>query len=274
MSNNDPIKIDEPLAKYFVVKNLQDELAQTTAELNKATAELWEAHNQKHSTVPGYLLSDADKRIDKLSAELDALKKDNERLDLALTHQRNMAGLMLKEAERTARERDEAIARAEQAERNLENLEYKGNSVGHWYSKAKAYGDIVHGIGPKLGLKPGETLVEALDRALVKPKQQIVVSEGTNASPLRFGHPSVTFTTGPLTTSGDSLLSTNYIDTQGLAPSTFFINSLSYDVTYVDKSYGVVEASTDYNTCRLLVIGSTRKDAFDKLFTLVKKLAS
>jgi hypothetical protein len=137
---------------------------------------------------------DRDKRTD-LQAVLDQTKAEVERLTekvsalerfKAYTHQRldeagiathpngqhSQAGcrvgdrfdILVGERDRLASDVKELEEGLEFAQSELMNQTYRGNSVSYWHAKAKAYGDIVHGIGPKLGLRDGETLVNAADR--------------------------------------------------------------------------------------------------------------
>lgn len=59
----------------------------------------------------------------------------------------------------------EEIARLES---ELEAQSYMGNSVQHWYVKAKAYGDMVHGVNPILGALEGEATRDAAKRVVAE----------------------------------------------------------------------------------------------------------
>jgi hypothetical protein len=62
-------------------------------------------------------------------------------------------------------ERDEQIAALE---RELGAQTYRGNSVAYWHDKAKAYGDMVHGINPALGAREDERPVDAAKRVMAQ----------------------------------------------------------------------------------------------------------
>jgi hypothetical protein len=139
---------------------------------------------------------DRDKRTD-LQAVLDQTKAEVERLTekvsalerfKAYTHQRldeagiathpngqhSQAGCRVGDRfDILVGERDHLSSEVKELEEGLEfaqcelmNQTYRGNSVSFWHAKAKAYGNVVHGIGPKLGVRDGETLVNAADRLI------------------------------------------------------------------------------------------------------------
>lgn len=118
--------------------------------------EIKAARASRASAAQGY--RDAIKEI---AAERDALNEEVERL--SAEWQADVERMCANLAKRTD-ERDAAIARAELAERAVYSQTYRGNSVSYWYQKAETYGNLVHGIAPKLGAKDDETLVDAADR--------------------------------------------------------------------------------------------------------------
>lgn len=74
-----------------------------------------------------------------------------------------------RDAEKARADKAEAetrLARMELERMTAENAAqtYRGNSVSYWHQKAVRYGDLVMSIGPKLGAREDEKLVDAADR--------------------------------------------------------------------------------------------------------------
>jgi hypothetical protein len=84
--------------------------------------------------------------------------------------------------------KDRDTLKARVAELEAADVAGMGNSVGYWYAKAKAYGDIVQAIGPRLGRRDDETLVEAADRFIAEHYSPQAASGGVEVvKPSRWG---------------------------------------------------------------------------------------
>lgn len=124
--------------------------------------------------------------LERTCSERDKLAADVERLTKAHDHQYNVAGLMLREAEHSAREVERLTAQLRKVldvdaadleavtDAEVSKQTYRGNSVEYWYNKAKCYSELVHGIGPKLRRTEDETLSAAADRFIAESASEAV----------------------------------------------------------------------------------------------------
>lgn len=78
----------------------------------------------------------------------------------------------LKQRDDARKERDALRDKVERLESDIEQGTYRGNSPQHWHVKAKAYGDMVHGVNPILGAMEGETTKDAA-RRIVKERDDL-----------------------------------------------------------------------------------------------------